>query len=325
MHSPSSWICDLANGRAENLFFSKQMSSCISDDAFPPDVHAAAASWRERSTKQILVDSDEEDLSNTTNRAHRSTPYPSSSSAAIAGTNHHRRTLSGAGGGGGGNNAYSSARAPRSLLDEGDRESPRAEGGRDGNTSLHLHLSSTPTQGGTTPSPAVLGRFTPSQSSHPPSHIKVPSDVEIGNSTTVSSVSQHSTAMSRVSRAGTGTGTKGNAGSETGQEARIVAPNVSKLSPNSAVEVRLQSPSECVAVLCSVDVLKMRYSACMCREMRKWLGYGQVRLLSRRVECTGERATREWSADTRTDDLARRSESGGSPAIRSSGLSRVLA
>jgi hypothetical protein len=41
-------------------------------------------------------------------------------------------------------------------------------------------------------------------------------------------------------------------------EARIVAPNVSKLSPHSAVEVRLQSADECVAVLCSVDVLKMR-------------------------------------------------------------------
>lgn len=41
-------------------------------------------------------------------------------------------------------------------------------------------------------------------------------------------------------------------------EARIVAPNVSKLSPHSAVEVRLQSTTECVAVLCSVDVLKMR-------------------------------------------------------------------
>jgi len=43
-------------------------------------------------------------------------------------------------------------------------------------------------------------------------------------------------------------------------EARIVAPNVSKLSPHSAVEVRLQSANECVAVLCSVDVLKMRSS-----------------------------------------------------------------
>lgn len=41
-------------------------------------------------------------------------------------------------------------------------------------------------------------------------------------------------------------------------EARIVAPNVSKLSPHSAVEVRLQSSTECVAILCSVDVLKMR-------------------------------------------------------------------
>lgn len=41
-------------------------------------------------------------------------------------------------------------------------------------------------------------------------------------------------------------------------EPRIVAPNVSKLSPRSVVEVRLQSANECVAILCSVDVLKMR-------------------------------------------------------------------
>lgn len=41
-------------------------------------------------------------------------------------------------------------------------------------------------------------------------------------------------------------------------EARIVAPNVSKLSPASAVEVRLQSTNETVSVLCAVDVLKMR-------------------------------------------------------------------
>jgi hypothetical protein len=41
-------------------------------------------------------------------------------------------------------------------------------------------------------------------------------------------------------------------------ESRIVAPNVSKLSPYSAVEIRLESPSGTIAVLCSVDVLKMR-------------------------------------------------------------------
>lgn len=41
-------------------------------------------------------------------------------------------------------------------------------------------------------------------------------------------------------------------------EPRIVAPHVAKLSPQSVVEVRLQSIGECVAVLCSVDVLKMR-------------------------------------------------------------------
>lgn len=43
-------------------------------------------------------------------------------------------------------------------------------------------------------------------------------------------------------------------------EPRIVAPNVSKLSPRSVVEIRLQSINECVAILCSVDVLKMRSS-----------------------------------------------------------------
>ena len=42
------------------------------------------------------------------------------------------------------------------------------------------------------------------------------------------------------------------------QEPRIVAPNVEKLSPTSVVEIRLLSLTECVAVLCSVDVLKMR-------------------------------------------------------------------
>jgi hypothetical protein len=41
-------------------------------------------------------------------------------------------------------------------------------------------------------------------------------------------------------------------------EARVVAPNVSRLSPNSAVEIRLVSSEQSVAVLCSVDVLKMR-------------------------------------------------------------------
>lgn len=41
-------------------------------------------------------------------------------------------------------------------------------------------------------------------------------------------------------------------------EPRIVAPNVGKLSPQSVVEVRLQSVGEVVAVLCAVDVLKMR-------------------------------------------------------------------
>ena len=41
-------------------------------------------------------------------------------------------------------------------------------------------------------------------------------------------------------------------------ESRIVAPNVSRLTPGSCIEIRLQSEDVCVAVLCSVDVLKMR-------------------------------------------------------------------
>jgi hypothetical protein len=41
-------------------------------------------------------------------------------------------------------------------------------------------------------------------------------------------------------------------------ESRIVAPNVARLSPGSCVEIRLHSGDTCVAVLCSVDVLKMR-------------------------------------------------------------------
>ena len=41
-------------------------------------------------------------------------------------------------------------------------------------------------------------------------------------------------------------------------EPRILAPNVSKLAPSSVVEIRLQSLNECVSILCSVDVLKMR-------------------------------------------------------------------
>jgi len=40
-------------------------------------------------------------------------------------------------------------------------------------------------------------------------------------------------------------------------ESRIIAPHVEKLSPASVVEVRLMSRSECVVILCSVDVLKM--------------------------------------------------------------------
>jgi hypothetical protein len=44
----------------------------------------------------------------------------------------------------------------------------------------------------------------------------------------------------------------------TQSESVIVAPNVDKLSPLSTVEVRLQSINEGVAIVCSVDVLKMR-------------------------------------------------------------------
>ena len=62
--------------------------------------------------------------------------------------------------------------------------------------------------------------------------------------TTNSSISSFSYSLSK----------EGSAASEP----RIVAPHVAKLSPQSVVEVRLQSISECVAVLCSVDVLKMR-------------------------------------------------------------------
>eukprot|EP01038_Epipyxis_sp_PR26KG_P011204 gene11204-15028_t len=39
---------------------------------------------------------------------------------------------------------------------------------------------------------------------------------------------------------------------------KFVAPNVSKLSAQSAVEVKLQSRTEIISVLCAVDVLKMR-------------------------------------------------------------------
>ena len=42
------------------------------------------------------------------------------------------------------------------------------------------------------------------------------------------------------------------------QESRIIAPNVGKLAPYSVIEIRLKSDADTVAVLCSVDVLKMR-------------------------------------------------------------------
>ena len=43
----------------------------------------------------------------------------------------------------------------------------------------------------------------------------------------------------------------------TPPESRIVAPHVGKLAPSSVIEIRLQSMNEVVAVLCSVDVLKV--------------------------------------------------------------------
>ena len=46
--------------------------------------------------------------------------------------------------------------------------------------------------------------------------------------------------------------------SETGNSIRIIAPNVSKLSRNSVIEIKLNSINEIVTVLCSIDVLKMR-------------------------------------------------------------------
>lgn len=45
---------------------------------------------------------------------------------------------------------------------------------------------------------------------------------------------------------------------ESTGEPKIIAPNVSKLSLMSVIEVRLQSAGECVTVQCSVDVLKMQ-------------------------------------------------------------------
>ena len=44
----------------------------------------------------------------------------------------------------------------------------------------------------------------------------------------------------------------------TASNTRIIAPNVSKLSLGSVVEILLEGDHECVAVLCSVDVLKMK-------------------------------------------------------------------
>ena len=46
--------------------------------------------------------------------------------------------------------------------------------------------------------------------------------------------------------------------SDTASTIRIIAPNVSKLSRSSIIDVKLNSINECVVVTCSVDVLKMR-------------------------------------------------------------------
>lgn len=90
-----------------------------------------------------------------------------------------------------------------------------------------------------------LGRFTPNSKEY---NNKMQDDLSIALSvnsflTSNSATSNYSQRNSLINSSG---------------EARIVAPNVSKLSPNSAVEVKLKSPNETVAVLCSVDVLKMR-------------------------------------------------------------------
>ena len=75
--------------------------------------------------------------------------------------------------------------------------------------------------------------------------------VSPGTASVVSKASQQSQCMASV--------TTTSAMERLRNETRIVAPNVSRLSPQSAVEVRLQSTAgQGVAVLCSVDVLKMR-------------------------------------------------------------------
>lgn len=89
-----------------------------------------------------------------------------------------------------------------------------------------------------------LGRFTPNNKEYN----KLQDDLSIALS--VNSFLTSNSATSSFSQRNSVINSNG--------EARIVAPNVSKLSPNSAVEVKLKSPNETVAVLCSVDVLKMR-------------------------------------------------------------------
>eukprot|EP01035_Chromulina_nebulosa_P028385 gene28385-37467_t len=248
MNSPSAWLCDLSNGM-ENLFFSKDPNSCLSDNDANMNGKSRnasnAAQWREKSTKQILSDSDEEaadiSTSNTDKALHDNTLHVRHISSS-----HNKSRIS--------------------------------------SNSNNFNISTTEMVASN--SHAALGRFTPvTRRDRDSAAMKgngavVPTDVDVSNATTVSVSSvltvnsvgsganslqrPHSRtylqAQSSLSQSGPGTGASGGTevSNNTNTEARIVAPNVSKLSPHSAVEVRLQSTTECVAVLCSVDVLKMR-------------------------------------------------------------------
>ena len=244
MNSPSAWLCDLSNGM-ENLFFSKDPNSCLSDNDAntngKPRTASNTAQWREKSTKQILSDSDEEATSNTDKALHDNTL--------------HVRHLS-----------------------SSNNKSRISSNSNNFNISTSEMVASN--------SHAALGRFTPVMRRDRDSATMkgngnvVPNDVDVSNATTVSvssvltvnsiasgansSLRPHARsylqAQTSLSQSGPGTGASGGTevSNNTNTEARIVAPNVSKLSPHSAVEVRLQSTTECVAVLCSVDVLKMR-------------------------------------------------------------------
>ena len=246
MNSPSAWLCDLSNGM-ENLFFSKDPNSCLSDNDAVVEGKSRptsnTAQWREKSTKKILSDSDEEDAEVSTNITDK----------ALNDNAMHVRHLS-------------------------------SSNNKSRNSSNNININ--PSEMVPSNSHAALGRFTPvtrrdrDSSTMKNSSNVVPADIDVSNATTVSLSSvltvnsigsaanssqrpntrTYLQAQSNMSQGGPGTGAS--AGTEISNsmntEARIVAPNVSKLSPHSAVEVRLQSDAECVAVLCSVDVLKMR-------------------------------------------------------------------